>query len=135
MGTVIAICAAVIFVWALTKLFSVIENRRRLAEKRENEPSRKLHAIGESAFFREHGLRPFAQLRIRYGDAEGSQTEREIAVYHVDLRDGAIQAYCRLRKDRRSFYIKRVAEAIDIETGEVVADLKSFLREARSRSR
>lgn len=57
---------------------------------------------------------------IKYQDAEGEFTTRKISV--ISFKDGMVKAYCFLRKEKRTFYIPRIVECIDLSTGELVFD-------------
>ncbi len=57
---------------------------------------------------------------IIYKDAEGRVSKRKIAVIGFDGR--LVEAYCFLRNERRSFYVPRIAECVDLSTGEVIND-------------
>lgn len=57
---------------------------------------------------------------IIYKDAEGRVSKRKIAVISFDGR--LVEAYCFLRNERRSFYVPRIAECVDLSTGEVIND-------------
>lgn len=86
----------------------------------------------EQDFFASINVQPFAFLRIAYSDISGSSSLREIAVYHVDLRNGRMQAFCRYRHERRTFYAKRIKEVVNLENDEIISDLRQFLKAARS---
>ena len=57
---------------------------------------------------------------IIYKDAEGNLSKRKIAVVSFDGR--MIESYCFLRNERRTFYVQRIIECVDLSTGEVIKD-------------
>lgn len=63
--------------------------------------------------------------RIDYKDRNGEETTREIEVRQVQESHGryAIDAYCYLRYDHRTFINDRVQEAVNLDSEEVVEDL------------
>lgn len=63
---------------------------------------------------------------IKYKDAEGNISVRKIFVRDFDGR--VLDAYCFLRNDDRTFYVPRIVECVDLETGEVLSNGKCDLR-------
>lgn len=63
--------------------------------------------------------------RIEYVDAQGHKTERLIEVRSVQTVEGkhAILAKCMLRGANRTFIDDRIASAVNMDTGEVVASV------------
>lgn len=55
---------------------------------------------------------------IKYRDAEGNESVRKIFVRKFDGR--VLEAHCFLRGDERTFYVPRIVECVDLETGEVI---------------
>lgn len=103
----------------------------RAATKTSRSSKRNGAGQSEGEFFATLDATPFAEMRISYVDAGGKTTQRDIAVYKIDLRSGLIEAYCRLRRERRSFYADGMRNVIDLSTGELVDDVKAHLRAAR----
>lgn len=65
------------------------------------------------------------EYEITYTDYEGEKTTRKISVLKFDGK--AIEAFCFLRGEERTFHVKRISECVDLSTGEVVAgDLRQF---------
>ncbi|MBO7512550.1 MAG: hypothetical protein J6T54_06235 [Fibrobacter sp.] len=65
------------------------------------------------------------EYEIVYTDHEGEKTTRKISVLKFDGR--LIDAFCFLRGEERTFYVKRISECIDLSTGEVInGDLRQF---------
>ncbi|SHH25753.1 hypothetical protein SAMN05720766_10975 [Fibrobacter sp. UWH9] len=63
---------------------------------------------------------------IKYEDSEGNETLRQIFAKKIDGQ--VLTAHCFLRDEERSFYIPRITECVDLETGEIVTnDIKRFL--------
>lgn len=71
-----------------------------------------------------------AALNINYVDGQGQRTSRTIDVHKFGEYKGSalIIAWCRLRDANRTFRADRISKCIDIETGEIVQDVGSFLR-------
>jgi len=67
-------------------------------------------------------------LRIKYVDADGAFTERDITPYKSGVTRKSMPAYCHLRNDRREFLFERVQSAIDLQTGEVLTKHQLWYR-------
>ena len=69
------------------------------------------------------------KLSIKYKDGQGQVTKRDIDVYKFGRTSygGFILAVCNLRNANRSFRTDRILECIDLETGEFIKDVASFL--------
>lgn len=63
---------------------------------------------------------------IKYRDAEGNESLRKVFVRDFDGK--VLDAYCFLRNEDRSFYVPRIVESVDLETGEVLSNYKGDLR-------
>lgn len=75
-----------------------------------------------------------ARLRIAYMDRNGARTERDIQVVEFDNApsnavNGMLIAHCALRGATRTFRFGRIEKAVDRDTGEVVADVQTHLRD------
>ncbi|HYW32448.1 MAG TPA: hypothetical protein VE869_13135 [Gemmatimonas sp.] len=72
-----------------------------------------------------------ATVDLIYRDAEGTKTRRRVTVREFDYAAprGYLDVFCHLRNARRTFILDRVIEAVDPETGEVLASFHSWLRE------
>ena len=66
------------------------------------------------------GTRLKPNFELKYKSAEGEVTLRKIYVRDFDGR--VLDAYCFLRNEDRTFYIPRIVECIDLETGEVLSN-------------
>ena len=65
------------------------------------------------------------EYEITYTDSDGETSTRKISVLSFDGR--AIDAFCFLRNEKRTFYVPRISECIDISAGEVIGgDLQQF---------
>jgi hypothetical protein len=109
----------------------IIETRFDDARRQDNksEPLDRDH--WEGRFEGASDPRPVhAVLAIVYVDGSGAATERTIDVrkYDEGLYGGCIMAFCRLREANRTFRFDRIQSAIDIETGEVLEDVRIYLR-------
>lgn len=71
-----------------------------------------------------------AALRIDYEDATGRRTQRTVDVRQCGpyLDCSLLIAHCRLRNATRTFRTDRILRCIDEETGEIVSDVQSYLR-------
>ncbi|MEM1144096.1 MAG: hypothetical protein AAGI88_16075 [Pseudomonadota bacterium] len=71
-----------------------------------------------------------AMLKIDYLDAKRDRTERRVRVSRFsDVRElGVLKSYCYLRSDYRTFRIDRILSCVDTETGEIVSDVRAYLR-------
>lgn len=63
---------------------------------------------------------------IKYRDFEGKESVRKIFVRDFDGK--TLDAYCFLRNEGRTFYISRIVECVDLDTGEVLSNDKGDLR-------
>lgn len=66
------------------------------------------------------------KLHISYVDLKGSKTERDIIVKKYNSR--YIQAFCLLRREQRTFKIGSIISCYDSNTGEVIDDIKEYLK-------
>lgn len=68
-------------------------------------------------------------LLIRYSDSRGRTTQRRISVISVGAGEDAflLRAFCHERRAPRCFRSDRIAEAIDMATGEVIEDITAWL--------
>lgn len=71
-----------------------------------------------------------AELHITYTDSNGRISERDISVKRYDehLYEGLLLAHCHYREANRSFKLNQVGTTIDRTTGEVIPDIRLFLR-------
>lgn len=69
---------------------------------------------------------------IVYTDGNGKTTERIVDVQKFDeqLHGGIVLGHCRMRKANRTFRFDRISKCIDIETGELITDIPSYLKSA-----
>ena len=73
-----------------------------------------------------------ARMKIRYTDADGESSEREIFAHrYTDSSPGYIAARCMKAKANRSFRTDRINDAVDMETGEVIKRIPTFMRSKR----
>lgn len=72
-----------------------------------------------------------ATVRIRYRDAEGRRTLRDVQIerYFHDHKtgNGAIAGYCKLRHSRRVFRFDRINEPLCMRTQRPISDLGAWL--------
>lgn len=68
-------------------------------------------------------------LKLKYTDAGGNRSQRVVDVREYDeMRyGGSLAGICHMRGEWRTFRLDRVNEAIDLETGEVIQDLREYL--------
>lgn len=71
------------------------------------------------------------ELEINYTDRNGLSTTRQIKVngYRIssNRKDAEIWGYCYLRNAGRTFYASRIKRCVDLETGEIITDIITFL--------
>lgn len=72
-----------------------------------------------------------ATLHIEYEDGAGKQTDRVVDVRQcgTDVNGSIIIGHCRMRNATRTFRTDRIRQCIDEQTGEIVDDVFSYLRE------
>jgi hypothetical protein len=77
-----------------------------------------------------------AHLQIDYKHGNGNLTTRCVSVREFDneLYGGIIMGYCELRDATRTFRFDRINNCIDLETGEVVQDIKQHLNDLYEKS-
>jgi hypothetical protein len=70
-----------------------------------------------------------ANFKIKYTDSKGSFSEREVTVRNAGTINGkkAIFGYCKLRNQSRTFIINQISECIDLDTGEFIKDIYTYL--------
>jgi len=70
-----------------------------------------------------------AHLRFDYKDGQGNKTTRSVVVREFDNRlySGIILGRCELRNSNRTFRFDRMRNCIDLETGEVVENIRPYL--------
>lgn len=70
-----------------------------------------------------------AILKFDYIDGNGNKTFRTVDVreYDEELYTGIMIGHCRFRDATRTFRFDRISNCIDIETGEVIDDVRAFL--------
>ncbi|WKE49061.1 hypothetical protein [Gluconobacter oxydans] len=76
-------------------------------------------------------------INIKYESALGEITDRKIllqsASYKTQEDDVFLEAFCFLRRERRTFYSSRIISAHDPETGEIIPDTwKWFIEQAEA---
>ena len=72
-----------------------------------------------------------AKLQIEYCDAVGNKTTRNVNVREFDnkLYHGVFMGICELRNAHRTFRFDRILSCIDLETGEVISDVRRHLND------
>jgi hypothetical protein len=67
---------------------------------------------------------------IKYTDSKGLFSERELIVRNAGTINGkkAIFGYCKLRNQSRTFIINQISECVDLDTGEFIKDIYSYLQ-------
>ena len=67
-------------------------------------------------------------LRIAYLDGNYDLTHRDIRISKSrTFKPHYVNAYCLFRNEERDFKISRIKECIDLETGELIADVQKFI--------
>jgi hypothetical protein len=72
-----------------------------------------------------------ARLRIRYIGGSGLAKERDISVNYYNPDQGWIVGHCHLKDRQRTFYLDRIEDATDLETGQKVTGVRFFLHKRR----
>ena len=71
------------------------------------------------------------RLNIHFTDRDGKTSQRDITsqryAYNPDTKAGVLYAFCHMRNGNRPFALNRISKAVDLETGEIIPDLGSFL--------
>lgn len=77
-----------------------------------------------------------ATLHLWYTDRDGQQTERSIDVREVGVGviNNTLVSYCHLRNGIRHFYLHRITQCADMETGELITDVYQYLRQKYEQS-
>ena len=72
-----------------------------------------------------------AHLQIEYTDGKGKDSARLVRVREYDdgLYGGVILGLCELRNANRTFRYDRIRSCTDVDTGEVVSDVKTYLNQ------
>jgi hypothetical protein len=68
-------------------------------------------------------------LRIEYVDGNNAHTTRSVRIREFDneLNGGIIIGHCDLRNATRTFRFDRIKKCFDLETGELIIDVKNYL--------
>lgn len=77
-----------------------------------------------------------AHVQIEYQDGNGSKSTRAVRIREFDnkLSGGILMGHCELRNATRTFRFDRIRQCVDLETGELVENLGSYLNELYSNS-
>ncbi len=72
-----------------------------------------------------------AKLRLDYTDGSGKRTTRNVDVRQFGIMGpyALLIAHCHMRDATRTFRTDRIRACVDVETGEIVPDVKAFLQE------
>lgn len=72
-----------------------------------------------------------ATLQLDYQDANAQRTIRTVSIrkFGDDGRRGLLIGHCHLRDDIRTFRVDRIKQCVDQETGEIIEDVHSYLRQ------
>jgi|688.fasta_scaffold687307_1 hypothetical protein len=71
------------------------------------------------------------ELAFDYTDAEGRKSKRHLDVKNMEVKTDwiFIWGYCHSKEDYRTFNVSRVKNCVDVETGEMITDVASYLME------
>ena len=77
-----------------------------------------------------------AHVEIEYVDADKSVTTRPVRIraYDNELYSGIIMGHCELRDATRTFRFDRIKKCMDIETGELITDIRKYLNDKQEKS-
>lgn len=88
------------------------------------------NTIDDAGEFYEAEFSPFnARLEFTYTNQKGITVARQVDVKEIAFTQsgGWITGYCHLRKEQRTFRMDRIKECFDLESGEIINDLKDSL--------
>lgn len=68
--------------------------------------------------------RDIPDFEIKYVSSDGEETVRKIKV--IDFKGRMLEAVCFLRHEKRTFAVSRIAECVDLSTGEVIQEELHF---------
>lgn len=75
----------------------------------------------------------YLELEIVYRDRNGNETVRQIKIkkysINADKTEALIYAYCYLRGAGRNFYVSRIQNCTDLETGEIIENLLLYIEQ------
>lgn len=86
----------------------------------------------EGGFWEASEPRPLkARLQFDYTDGEGNKTSRSVVVREFDnmLYSGILLGHCEMRNANRTFRFDRIQNCVDLDTGEAISDVRTFLNE------
>ncbi len=77
-----------------------------------------------------------ARVEIEYEDGNKLRTTRTVRIreYDNELYGGIIMGHCELRNATRTFRFDRIKKCVDLETGEVITDIKKHLNNLYEKS-
>jgi hypothetical protein len=128
-GAIVAVLLLGLFVWRHQQANDMRREASRRAELGYGrEKADLVHRAG--GHFEPSSLHPLtAQLHIAYQDADGDSSERDLTVAaYSEEPPGYVIGFCHLRRAIRTFRVDRTATAVDLETGELIPDLRGWLR-------
>lgn len=69
-----------------------------------------------------------ARLKLKYRDVKGAATERIVQANECDVSNpqGYLIGFCEMRQAIRTFRLDRIAQAIDMETGEIIPNMLTW---------
>jgi hypothetical protein len=72
-----------------------------------------------------------ARFEIEYKDGNGAWTKRSVRVREFDnaLNGGILMGHCELRDATRTFRFDRIKQCVDLETGELVENVRKYLND------
>jgi predicted DNA-binding transcriptional regulator YafY len=109
------------------KIAITTEHRNEGSQSTESDPDRD---SWEGAFWDVQSPRNIeANLRIEYRDGNGSLTKRDIRLMKYGPWEGGaiLWAYCHLRQANRTFRTDRILTCVDLDAGEVIENLETWL--------
>lgn len=77
-----------------------------------------------------------AELKLKYKDGNDQETERVVTVrqFSPEYMGGFILGVCHLRNGTRTFRTDRIISCMDMETGEFIQDVKTYLKRGYEKS-
>lgn len=68
---------------------------------------------------------------INYTDGYGEKSTREINTIALYPTAGLLKAFCLLRMDVRTFRIDRITKAVEVDSGQIIENINSYLDSIR----
>lgn len=134
MGAVVALALALVAVILLVRSLGSSKQPSEVDQQhvqRPNDSDDEDRDAWEGSFWEaENPFRVSAVLKIDYTDANQRRSTRTVDVRQIGVAPGGylLIGHCQLRNETRTFRTDRIRSCIDVETGEIIADVYSHLK-------